>query len=98
MGKRSRSKKGHLQAQYQQLQAKRRRGLIIMIGAIVLVVVLMILKTYFTSLGFEWATNSTVNIVFYVFILCMAGVAGYGGRSWSVTGSKMRELAEKLNR
>ncbi len=69
-----------------------------MIGAIVLVIVLMIVKTYLESIGVEWATDSTVNIVFYVFILCMAGVAGYGGRSWSVTGSKMRELAEKINR
>lgn len=67
----------------QELEAKKRAGLIQVIAAIVIMVVLIIIKTTFSTAGAEWANSQIANMAIFVCALVAAGFAGYGSRQWN---------------
>lgn len=75
--------KARREQRIQELEVKRRSGLIQVIAAIVIMVVLIIIKTTFTISGAEWANTEFANMAIFVCAIIAAGFAGYGSRRWN---------------
>ncbi len=79
----SKKNKGRQAQRIQELEVKKRSGLIQAVAAIVIMVVLIIFKTTFSAAGYEWANSQLANMIIFVCALVAAGFAGYGSRRWS---------------
>lgn len=97
MGRAS-NKKQRLQAQLQECELKKRSGIIRVVASIVAFVVVTAVKQAAIAAGIELASHMVVNMAFYVFVLVLAGVAGFGARDWSRASNEMRAIQAKLGK
>lgn len=79
----SKKSKANRAQRIQELEVKKRTGLIQVVAAIVIMVVLIIIKTTFTTAGAEWANSQVANMAIFLCAIVAAGFAGYGSRRWS---------------
>ncbi len=93
---RSSTKKKRLLERKAELDVKRRNGLVRVIAAIVIFVVAASIKTAAATSGAAWATNAMVNMGFFMGVLVLAGVAGYGSRDYRRASNEIRAIEEKL--
>ena len=76
----SKKNKARREERIQELEVKKRSGLLQVVAAIVIMVVLIIVKTTFSTMGAEWAN---ANMVIFICAIVAAGFAGAGSRRWS---------------
>lgn len=80
------------EARIQQLQVKKRAGLLQAVAALVIMVVLIFIKTTFTSMGAPWANTQIANMGIFICALVAAGFAGYGSRKWNLARKELDSL------
>lgn len=88
----SRKKGKNAAQQIAELEVKQRSGFIRMIAAIAGCVVVIVAKLNLTAAGVEWANSTFANAGIFILALVLAGVAGYGSRSWYQAKSRIRQL------
>lgn len=89
----SKKSKGRRAQRIQELEMKKRSGLIQAIAAIVIMVVLIIIKTTFASAGTEWANSQIANMAIFACAIVAAGFAGYGSRRWNRARKELDALS-----
>ena len=95
---RASNKKQRLQAQLEECELKKRSGIIRVVASIVFFVVVTAIKQFAIVPGVALASHMVVNMVFYVFVLVLAGVAGFGARDWSRASNEIRAIQAKLGK
>ena len=88
----SRKSKGRREQRLQELEVKKRSGLIQVIAAVVIMVVLILIKTTATIQGAAWANT---NMAIFVAAIVAAGFAGYGSRRWNRARKEIISLTSK---
>lgn len=76
-------KQRRLENEIAQLKIKKRNGLMRAAAAFVAMVVIIALKTSFTTAGYEWANTQIANMGIFILALVAAGVVGIGTRDWN---------------
>ena len=89
-------KRAKLQQQIEELEIKKRNGLMRAIAAFVGLFVLIAIKTYFVSAGFEWANSTFANMGIFMLAIVAAGVAGMGTRAWKRSKDKITDLRSRV--
>ncbi len=79
----SKKNKARREERIQELEVKKRSGLLQVVAAIVIMVVLIIVKTTFSTMGAEWANSQIANMSIFICAIVAAGFAGAGSRRWS---------------
>ncbi|WP_251213028.1 hypothetical protein [Adlercreutzia murintestinalis] len=97
MGRTS-TKKAKLQQQIDELELKKRNGMMRCIVAIVCFIVLIVLKLTLQGSGVEFVNTVQANGVFFVIALVAAGFAGIGSRDWARARREQAALLQKLHR
>ena len=97
MGRAS-NKKQRLQAQLEECELKKRSGIIRVVASVVFFVVVTAIKQFAIVQGVELASHMVVNMAFYIFVLVLAGVAGFGARDWSRASNEIRAIRAKLSK
>ncbi|MCI9129297.1 MAG: hypothetical protein HFJ65_03115 [Eggerthellaceae bacterium] len=85
-------KKGRRAERIQELEIRKRAGMIQAIAAFVVMVVLILIKTTATTAGAEWANTMVANAFVFICALVAAGVAGYGTRKWNLARKELDQL------
>lgn len=91
-------KKRKLEGELAELHLKKRNGYMRLAAAVVAFVVVTIGKETLVAQGVEWASHMVANMVFYLFAIVMAGVAGLGVQSSTRAERKIREINSELSR
>lgn len=91
----SSKQKAKRQQRIQQLEVKKRSGLMQVIAALVIMVVLIVIKTTFTTMGAAWANTQVANMGIFIAALVAAGFAGYGSRKWNRARKELDALNHK---
>ncbi|WP_165056110.1 MULTISPECIES: hypothetical protein [unclassified Adlercreutzia] len=92
------NKKQRMVAQLDELELKKRSGLIRVLAAIVVFVVVTAVKQALIQQGVELASHMVANMLFYLMVLVLAGVAGFGARDWSRASNEISAIRAKLGR
>lgn len=95
---RGKNKKQRMAAQLDELELKKRSGLIRVLIAIVVFVVVTAVKQVLIMEGVELASHMVANMLFYIMVLVLAGVAGFGARDWSRANNEIKAIRAKLSR
>ena len=95
---RGKNKKQRMAAQLDELELKKRSGLIRVLIAIVVFVVVTAVKQVLIMEGVELASHMVANMLFYIMVLVLAGVAGFGARDWSRANNEIMVIRAKLSR
>lgn len=85
-----------IEQQIDELEIKKRSGLVRMVFAIVFFAALIVVKTGLASAGVAWANDSFVNAGFFILAVVFAAVAGLGSRAWSVSNRKIKDLRAQM--
>lgn len=85
-----------IEQQIDELQIKKRSGLVRMVFAIVLFAALIVVKTGLVNAGVAWANDSFVNAGFFMLAVVFAAVAGMASRTWSVSSRKIKDLRAQM--
>lgn len=96
MGRMSKAKRQERNKQLiAEYEIKKRNGIMRVIVAIVAFVVVTAIKQIAITQGVELASDMWVNMVFYVFVLVLAGVAGFGARDYARAKEQLDYLKSK---
>lgn len=85
-----------IEQQIDELEIKKRSGLVRMVFAIVFFAALIVVKTGLVNAGVAWANDMYVNMVFFALAVVFAAVAGLGSRAWSVSSRKIKALRAQM--
>lgn len=88
-------KKKRIAHEIEALKIKRRNGMMRLIAAIVAFVVVTAVKEALVYQGFQLASDIIVNGLFFMFVVVMAGVAGWGSRDYMRANNEIRALEQK---
>ncbi len=88
----SKKSKGRQAKRIQELEVKKRSGMLQAVAAFVIMVVLIFIKTTFSAMGAEWADAFATNAVIFILALVAAGFAGYGTRRWNRARKELDQL------
>ena len=90
------NKKRRQLEQIEQLELKKRSGLVRVLAAIVAFVVVTAVKESCVAAGIALASDMFVNIAFYLLALVLAGVAGFGSRDYMRASNAIRDIQAKM--
>ncbi len=91
----SKKSKGRRAQRIQELEVKKRAGFIQVVAAVVIMVVLILIKTTFATMGVEWANTQFANSTIFACAIIAAGFAGYGSRKWSRARKELDSLSSR---
>lgn len=91
-------KKQRMMANLEEMELKKRSGLIRVVAAVVIFVVVTAIKEAGVQAGVELASDMFVNAAFYIMALVLAGVAGYGARDYVRANNEIRAIQTKLGK
>lgn len=94
----SNKKKQRLKNEIAHLEIKKRNGLMRGIAAFVVMIVLIALKTGFTTAGYEWANTMVANMAIFILAIVAAGIAGVGMRDWQRARLAIRAREQQLHK
>lgn len=87
--------KGRQAQRMQELEIKKRSGMLQAVAAFVIMVVLIFIKTTFSASGAEWANAFATNAIIFIAALVAAGFAGYGTQRWNRARKELDRLKAK---
>ncbi len=96
-GKKS-NKKQRLLDEIAELEVKKRNGLVRVLAAIIIFVVMTAVKQSLVAQGVALASDFFVNALFYITVLVLAGVAGFGSRDYARASNALRDARARLGK
>lgn len=80
----------------EELELKKRGGLVRVVVAVVIFVVVTVIKESCIAMGVALASHMVVNVAFYIMALVLAGVAGLGSRDYMRANTEIKGIQEKM--
>ena len=88
------NKKKRMESELAEQEAKRRSGLIRLIGSIAAFII--VARQFFAMEGAEWIESPFVSFGIFAFAVVMAGVAGYGARDYVRARDRINAIYRRL--